>query len=235
MPFKPRTTWKRLINEIGFLYDELDLIEELTKDAGIEFEMYYRAYCARNDIDRNKMNAQNREKIKDLYGKDPEILPQDLPVSEFSGSADIVVSERETTDEEQLEFEQREMFKELHEDYNKLFKKLALKLHPDKIENYIADDEYKKKLSWDFSKAKSAIEKKNYYTLIQLAKKYDIYIPEKYELQNKWFKKQRDKLGAEVNQLKGTYNYKFAECDTDAHRDRLMASFISQVFGIIVK
>ena len=235
MPFKPRTTWKRLINEIGFLYDELDLIEELTKDAGIEFEMYYRAYCARNDIDRNEMNAQNREKIKDLYGKDPEILPQDLPVSEFSGSADIVVSERETTDEEQLEFEQREMFKELHEDYNKLFKKLALRLHPDKIENYIADDEYKKKLSWDISKAKSAIEKKNYYTLIQLAKKYDIYIPEKYELQNEWFKKQRDKLGAEVNQLKGTYNYKFAECDTDAHRDRLMASFISQVFGIIVK
>ena len=235
MPFKPRTTWKRLINEIGFLYDELDLIEELTKDAGIEFEMYYRAYCARNDIDRNEMNAQNREKIKDLYGKDPEILPQDLPVSEFSGSADIVVSERETTDEEQLEFEQREMFKELHEDYNKLFKKLALRLHPDKIENYIADDEYKKKLSWDFSKAKSAIETKNYYTLIQLAKKYDIYIPEKYELQNEWFKKQRDKLGAEVNQLKGTYNYKFAECDTDVHRDRLMASFISQVFGIIVK
>ena len=235
MPFKPRTKWKRLINEIGFLFDELDLIEELTKDAGIEFEEYYRAYCARNDIDRNELNTQNKDKIKDLYGKDPEILPQDLPVSEYSGSADIIVSEVEATDEEQIEFEQREMFKELHDEYNKLFKKLALRLHPDRIENYIADDEYKRRLSWDFSKAKSAIEKKDYYALIQLAKKYEIYIPEKYEIQNEWFKKQRDKLGTEVNQTKNTYNYKFAACETDAQRDRLMASFISQVFGIIVK
>ena len=101
MPFNSRTKWKRLLNEIGYLYDELNLIVELTKDAGIEFESYYRAYCAKNEIDRNKQNEENKDKIKDLYGKDPEILPQDLPVSEYSGSMDLVLSEHESTDEEQ--------------------------------------------------------------------------------------------------------------------------------------
>jgi len=224
-----------LLNEIGYLYDELDLIEELTKDAGIEFESYYRAYCAKNEIDRNKQNEENRDKIKDLYGKDPEILPQDLPVSEYSGSMDLVPSEHESTDEEQKAFEEQEIFKELHDEFNKLFKKLALKLHPDRIENYIADDEYKRKLSWDFSKAKSALEKKKYFQLIELAKKYEIFIPENYDAQNKWFKKEKERLKAQISQTASTYNYKFAECENDDERDALMRSFIRQVFGINVK
>lgn len=235
MPFNPRTKWKRLINEISFLYDEVSLIDELTKDAGIEFESYYRAFCAKNNVDRNQLNTEHRERIKDLYGKDPEILPQDIPVSEYSGDTSIVLSEVETTDEEQREFEEREMFKELHEDYNKLFKKLALKLHPDRIENYIADDEYKRKLSWDFSQAKSAIEKKKYFDLIKLARKYEVYIPEKYDIQNVWFKKERDKLTNDIQQSKATYNYKFAECENDDERDMLMKLFIKQVFGFIVQ
>ena len=235
MPFNSKTKWKRLLNEIGYLYDELDLIEELTKDAGLEFESYYRSYCAKNQIDRNKQNEQNKEKIKDLYGKDPEILPQDLPVSDYSGSMNLIVSEHETTDEEQKAFEEQEIFKELHDEFNKLFKKLALKLHPDRIENYIADDEYKRKLSWDFSKAKSALEKKKYFQLIQLAKKYNILIPESYDSQNKWFKNEKESLESQIKQIVGTYNYKFAECENDAERDKLMRSFIRQVFGINVK
>lgn len=224
-----------MLNEIGYLYDELDLIEELTKDAGLEFESYYRSYCAKNQIDRNKQNEENKDKIKDLYGKDPEILPQDLPVSEYSGSMDLAISDYETTDEEQKAFEEQEIFKELHDEFNKLFKKLALKLHPDRIENYIADDEYKRKLSWDFSKAKSALEKKKYFQLIQLAKKYNILIPESYDAQNKWFKNERENLESQIKQITGTYNYKFAECENDTDRDKLMKSFIRQVFGINVK
>ena len=232
---KDRLKWKRLMNEISFLYDELSLIEELTKDAGLEFEAYYRSYCAQKNIDRNKQNADNKERIKDMYGKDPEILPQDLPVSEYSGSMDIAISEHVATDEEELAFQEREEFKDLHNEFNKLFKKLALQLHPDKIENYISNDEYKRRLSWDFSKAKSAIEKKKYFVLIELAKKYNILIPENYKIQNKWFNREREKIHQNISQIKSTYNYKFAECETDTDRDSLMRSFIRQVFGIIVK
>jgi hypothetical protein len=235
MPFKTRTKWKRILNEIEFLYDELTLIEELTKDSAIEFESYYRAYCAKNELDRNQLNQDNKERIQDLYGKDPEILPQDISVSEHSGSAALVLSEHEETEEEQESCEEMELFKGLHDEFNKLFKKLALKLHPDRIENFVSNDEYKRRLAWDFSKAKSAIEKKKYFQLIQLAKKYDVLIPENYEAQLKWFRRERDKLSGDIQQVKGTYNYKFAECENDEERDKLMKSFIAQVFNFIVK
>lgn len=224
-----------MINEIEFLNDELDLINELTKDAGLEFESYYRAFCAQRELDRNQLNQENKERIKDLYGKDPEILPQDISVLEHSGSAALVPSEHEETEEEQQSLEEMEIFKGLHDEFNKLFKKLALKLHPDRIENFISNDEYKRRLAWDFSKAKAAIEKKKYFNLIQLAKKYDVLIPENYDDQIKWFRKEREQLNSEIRQIKGTYNYKFAECENDDERDALMKSFIKQVFRFIVQ
>jgi len=235
MPLNSKTKWKRIINEISFLYDELDLINELTKGAGLEFESYYRTFCAKKEIDRNQLNQENKERIKDLYGKDPEILPQELSALEYSGSTDLVVSEHETTDEEQEAFEELEIFKELHNEFHKLFKKLALKLHPDRIENYTSDNDYKQKLAWDFSKAKSAIEKKKYFELIQLAKKYNVLVPENYAAQLKWFKKERDQIVGDIRQIKSTYNYKFVECESDEEKDALMKSFIAQVFRFIVK
>jgi hypothetical protein len=235
MPLNSKTKWKRIINEISFLYDELDIINELTKSAGLEFESYYRIFCAKKEIDRNQLNQENKERIKDLYGKDPEILPQNLSVLEYSSSTDLVVSEHESTDEEQEAFEELEMFKDLHDEFHKLFKKLALKLHPDRIENYTSDNDHKQKLAWDFSKAKSAIEKKKYFKLIRLAKKYNVLVPENYDAQLRWFKKERDKLVGDIRQVKSTYNYKFVECESDEEKDALMKSFIAQVFRFIVK
>ena len=92
-------------------------------------------------------------------------------------------------------------FKKLHEYFHKLFKKLSLQLHPDRIENFTANDEYKKQMSWDFSNAKGALDRKNYFKLIQLAKKYNIYVTENYSLQIKWFKKEREVLLQSLEQL----------------------------------
>ena len=138
-----------------------------------------------------------------------------------------------TPEEEALpdEFEEeRALFKKLHEDFHKLFKKLALQLHPDRIENYTSDIEYKRKLARDFSASKDALDKKDYFKLIQLAKKYNIYIPENYSLQIRWFRKKRDSLRKSINQIKTTYNYKFAECETDEQKDDLVKKFIWHLF-----
>ena len=116
--------------------------------------------------------------------------------------------------------------------FAKLFKKLALVLHPDRIENYTSDDEYKRKLAADFNKARQSLEKKRYFELIKLAKKYNVLIPENYSVQVKWFKRDKDSIMTEINKTKKTYNYKFSECETDEERDALIKSFISQVFRI---
>ena len=42
-------------------------------------------------------------------------------------------------------------------------------------------------------------------------------------------------LDTHIEQEKVTYNYKFAECETDEERERLIKNFIYQVFKVHVE
>jgi hypothetical protein len=224
--------WRRIINELEYLYDEFDIISDLTKQTGIEFEIYYKTYCAKNNIDRDHLNKKNKERLEELYGRPLQKKEDAAPcASEYSGSTALALAESEFIEEHE-ELDNDGQFKELHTEFNKLFKKLALILHPDRIENYTSDDEYKRKLAADFSKARQSLEKKRYFGLIKLAKKYNVLIPENYTLQVRWFKKDKENIITEINKTKKTYNYKFSECENDDERDALIRDFVSQVFQI---
>ena len=100
--------WRRLLNELEYLYEEWELLDDINKSAGGEFEAYYREFCARNGIDLNKLNDDNKERLSDLYGKPPEEV-EETPISEYSGSASIVkvdIPEEEPAVEEQPTEEQ---------------------------------------------------------------------------------------------------------------------------------
>ena len=224
--------WRRLLNEIEYLHEEWTLLEDITAGAGQEFEVYYREYCARKEIDLDKLNKDNEKRLSDLYGVPPEEI-EEVPIAEYSGSASMV--KVDTPEEESIideTVEETGVFKKLHEDFHKLFKKLAMQLHPDRIENYTSDVEHKRKLAMDFTVARNALDKKDYFKLIQLAKKYNIYIPENYTLQIRWFRKQRDSLKSEIEQVKTTYNYKFAECETGEQKDDLVRKFMWHLFRV---
>lgn len=224
--------YRRLMNELEYLYEELDLLDDIVKGAAGEFEVYYREFCTRNEIDINKLNEDNKERIAGLYGVEPEEV-KETPISEYTGSAAIV--KVDTPEDEPLFDETQEelgTFKELHEYFHKMFKKIAMQLHPDKIENFTANDEYKRQMSWDFSRAKSALDNKNYFKLIQIAKKHNIHVTEHFSLQIKWFKKERDVILGSLQEVKTTYNYKFAECETDEQKDDVVRKFIWHLFRV---
>ena len=222
--------YRRLMNELEYLHEECQLLEDIIAEAAIDFEVYYKEFCTRNNIDINKLNDENKERISDLYGVEPEEV-KETPITEYSGSAAMVKVDT-PEDEPLLEETEEELgrFKKLHEYFNKLFKKLAMRLHPDRIENYTADDEYKRKLAWDFSEAKSALDKKKYLKLIQIAKKHNIYVTEHFTLQLKWFKRERDFLMNTISKAKTTYNYKFSECETDEQKDEIIKQFMWHLF-----
>ena len=223
--------WKRLLNELEFLYEELDLANDICKEMNIDFEHYYRAYCARNNIDIDKLNRENAERLSELYGTKKPEQGEEIPISEYSGSTALVpVDSAETSNEDIEEPDDLGTYKDLHQDFHKLFRKLAMKLHPDRIENWISDPDYKQTLAWDFSDAKKSYETKEYFRLIQIAKKHNVMIPERYSLQLRWFKKDRDKMVNEINKVKGTYNYSFAECENDEQRNALVEKFLWHLF-----
>jgi len=224
--------WKRLLNDLSYLYEEVELIEDLEKETNNHFESYYREYCAQNNIDIDKLNQENHEKICEIY----EVIAPEEPLStpEYEGCTEL--SHNASGFEEVPLFDEHEdaLFKKLHEDFHKLFKKIAMQLHPDRIGNYVMGDEQKRKRSWDFSKAKSCLDKKRYFHLVKIAQKYNILVPEDYSLQIKWFRKERSKISAEIERKKRTYNYKFSECHSEEEKDILVRGFIHQVFQINV-
>jgi hypothetical protein len=225
---------RRVMNELQYLYEEMELIGDLCGTAAGDFESYYRAFCAENNIDLKKLNRENSEQLKEIYGvKDLEEdeVPSELP---RSGSAELVPQSGEGSDDDQFIPDDDVVYKELHSMFNKIFKKLAMKLHPDRIENHILDNDEKIKLRNDFSKARTSLEKKRYFHLVEISRRHGIYVTERYGLQLRWFKKERDNVRKHVNHEKCTYNYKFSECETDERKDNLIREFLQQLFGILV-
>jgi hypothetical protein len=225
---------RRVMNELQYLYEEMDLIGDLCAGASGDFESHYRAFCAANDIDLKKLNKDNSEQLKEIYGvKDLEEddVPSEIPCS---GAAELVSWDGEALDDEQFIPDDDVAYKELHSMFNKIFKKLAMKLHPDRIENHILDNDEKIKLRNDFSKARESLEKKKYFHLVEIARQHGIYVTERYGLQLRWFRKERDNVRMHVTSEKYTYNYKFSECETDEQKDNLIREFLRQLFGIKV-
>ena len=220
------------MNELQYLYEEMELIGNLCGTASAEFESHYRSFCAENGIDLKKLNQENSSHLKEVYGvndlEEGEV-PSELP---YSGSAELALCGGEESHDEQFIPDDDIIYKELHSMFNKIFKKLAMKLHPDRIENYILDNDEKIRLRNDFTKARTSLEKKRYFHLVEIARQHGIFATERYGLQLRWFKKERDNVRKHVTREKSTYNYQFSECETDEQKDNLIREFLRQLFGI---
>ncbi len=232
MADKTKIKLRRVLNELRYLYEELGFIEDICKGGATDFDSYYKKYCAENDIDIKKLNKEHAERIQKAYGVEPSQEPETPSDVPHSGTTDIStfleVPEKEFTPDDD------EKFKEMHVMFNKIFKKLALRLHPDRIDNYILDNNEKFKLKNDFSNARRFLEKKAYSRLLDVAKKYDIYATENLELQVLWFQKERNNIRKHISEQKLTYNYVFAECESDKKKDNLIKDFLHQLFGLRV-
>ena len=121
----------------------------------------------------------------------------------------------------------------MHDAFSKLFKQIALVLHPDRIDKSLPDDVIKMRINM-FQKANQAFEDKKYYILLDLADKHNISTPKNYEQQTRWMKRESERIVKVVDKEKNTYNYSFAEAQTDEEKELLIKKFIFQLFRIIV-
>ena len=121
----------------------------------------------------------------------------------------------------------------IHEAFSKLFKKLALKLHPDRINKFLPEDE-KEIRAKEFKEANEAFDKGRYFFLLDIADKYRVSTPRNYEQQTRWMKREAQKIQGLISQKKNTYSYGFAEAETEEEKELLIRKFIFQLFRINV-
>ena len=234
MSVTKKLKWRRALSTLRFSYDELDYAIDSAKAAAPDFEAFYRKYCAENNIDINSLDQQHQKRIENLYGRN-EITDNDAANQANVDSTDdtALVIHKLNPNENQEEYQMTADEIAIHEAFSKLFKQIALKLHPDRIDKSLPDEEQKLRISM-FQKVNQAFDDRKYYILLDAAEKYNITSPRNYEQQTRWMKREHEKVCTLITKEKNTYNYAFAEAESSEQKEQIIKKFIYQLFRINV-
>jgi len=224
-----RLRWQKIVNELRYLYGELDLTQQITKTTAPEFQQYYEEYCQRNNVDLAALTAAYYERL----GLDNPSNAFKESVSETSlCQNDELLEDNEEFANMMEEVEDFERETEVHKAFVRVFKKLAMHFHPDRLSKDLSPEEREHKMQ-TFKKALKALEERRYFVLLDLADQYGVETPTNYKEQVGWMRKEAGTVNQSIISEKQTYNYMFAECDTQDERDDLMRRYLHQLFGFI--
>ena len=241
MAVTAKLRWKRYVNELRFAHEELRFVKEISTEAAREFQVHYEEFCAKNNIDLRKLNENHAKKLQELYGdKAPDGANQDGQLNAGVDGALVLHDDdsvKSVSSEQQEEYPQQlgdyQMTQdeiEMHETFNKVFRKIAMILHPDKLPPDLDEEERNEKKQM-FTEAKAALESRKYFILLDLAEKFKITIPRNYKQQIRWMKKELGGLNEDIDKHKKTYNYMFSECESEDQKDVVIMRFMSHLFG----
>ena len=97
--------FKKLLNEYKSCKFELEMIREILKDGHLEFEVFYRKWCAENDVDLDKLNKENNNQVQMIFDKQEiGLMKLEKPTEKNSNK------------------------------HKKVYREIARKIHPDKLE-----------------------------------------------------------------------------------------------------
>jgi len=223
-----RLKWKKTLNEYKFLKQELQFIKSIASEAGPNFQQHYENFLSERDIDLTELNNDHHEQIKEAYGIDEEISGE-VPQIECN-STELVTHNHQVEKTNEVQLSEDDI--EIHNLFSKVFKNIALKIHPDKIDLYKHDYKQRRQMEDDFKNANQALKDRDYFILIEIAEKLDIPLPRNYNQQTRWMKDKLKAISTQIDNEKKTYNYIFSEADTDAEKDAVISQFVRQLFGL---
>jgi len=191
--------FKKLLNEYKSHKFELEMVREILKDAHIEFEVFYRRWCAENDIDLRELGKKNEKKVQVMFEKQEK------------GLAVIEKDEKKKTDK-----------------YKKIYREVAKKIHPDKLDT--SDPRF-----WEYTNAfkdvSRAMDKQKWGDLFEVVDKYDIWITE-YEEACEDIENSIREIKILIENEKKSYSWALYNCqDDNACKEKVVKNFLGQLFG----
>jgi len=235
MSVSKKLKWRRSLSKLKYMYEELDYVNEVSREAAPEFEKFYRKFCAEKNVNIAELDRQHKERLDDLYGRNAiaDDHAEDQPEVDSIGDTSMVIHKQASKHKEEQEYQMTADDIAIHEAFAKLFKKIALVIHPDKIDKNLPDDEIKSRINM-FTNAKESLEDKKYYVLLEIADRFNITTPRNYDLQVRWMKRESEDLFHTIEGIKNTYNYSFGVAETDEERENLIRKFLQQLFRMSV-
>lgn len=241
MSASQKLRWGRLVNELTYLHEEGEFLENINKASAPEFHEHYQDFCERLSIDIDALNRENAERVRKIYGLEgadsgveetkKALCDLQQQLARYVEPTVFPIDPEEGEERNTNEYEMTQDDTELHEVFNKVFRKIALLLHPDRLSPDLSDAERQNSIE-NFNKARKALEDKKYFILLTMAKELNIKTPRNYSQQIRWMKKEVQRLNSHIRTQKATYNYLFSECDTCDEKDVVIRQFIRHLFGI---
>ena len=237
MPINKKLKWQRALSKLKFVHEELEYCAAVSKEAAPEFEAFYRKFCAANNIDIPTLDKEHKQRLDDLYGRDEITNNNREDESEIDCADEAAMTLHSGTPSNKLANDEYELSAAeiaTHEAFSKLFKQIALKIHPDRIDKNLPESEIELRISM-FQSCLNALEAKKYFILLDVATELKLSTPKNYEIQILWMKEEIKKLEASIEKEKTTYNYAYADSESEQDKEQLIKRFLHQLFGIIVE
>jgi len=194
--------YKKLMHEVKYLRTELEYQEEVLAEYHQLFEEYYRRWCNENNVDIGQQEQQNAKRVE-------EIVPEPKTLQKHDKD-DRIIPEQHIQDK--LDAKK----------FNKLYKKIAMELHPDK-DTGDADK---------FAKASDAYEKGFWSVLLEYALELEIE-PDNLSEMLPLLKKEAKKIRKQIQKNSGVYSWKFYECEENEKcKERLIKDFLKHLFNL---
>jgi hypothetical protein len=200
--------YKRLLSELKFRYEELELMEESMHDLSAEFEVYYAQFLEDNNISKPELEESDTPAFK-KFKEESEAMPE-------TDETGISILE-EKTDE----------YKEAKKVFTKLYRQIVMKTHPDKIST--EDPFYRNELTMKFKSATYAMDKGKWSKLIKIAEDLGIK-PPNYKKMNSYLKKEIKDVSGQVETHKLKFSWKLYEAEEKEEKDSVIKNFIFQLF-----
>ena len=198
--------YKKLLQEVKYLRTELEYQNEVLSEYHQIFEEYYRNWCAKNNIDIKEQEEKNSTRVN-------KILPNQVIANQKYDSNDMILLEESKVKQKDSK------------NLNKLYRKIAMALHPDKQNG----DEKR------FAKVNQAYENGKWSVLLEEAIELGIE-PDDFAYLSELLKEEKQELKEKIQHNKGVYSWKFYECDEDEScREKLIKDFLKHLFNLEVQ
>ncbi len=200
--------YKKLSNELKFKYSELDYVDQACVEGNIEFEEYYRDFCIKHDISIADLEAQQPEKVK-----------------QFSDKPTVTKEQKEEDVKAELTDEQVRKKKI----FQKIFRGIAKKIHPDKFSNMKQTPDIIEKQEM-FKRASEAFDNEKWGQLLEIAEELDIH-PQKYEKVNELLREEISDVNKKIVAKQKSFGWHMSEAETDEEKDKVIISFLKTLFN----
>tara|TARA_R100001082_G_C4363800_1_gene160751 strand:- start:958 stop:1497 length:540 start_codon:yes stop_codon:yes gene_type:complete len=178
----------------------------------MEFEIYYRDFCAKHNISISDLEAEQPEKVQ-----------------QFSNKPTVTEEQKKEDVKAELSPEQSRKKKI----FQRIFRGIAKKIHPDKFSNMEQTPDIIKKQEM-FKRASEALDNEKWGQLLEIAEELDIH-PQKYEKVNELLREEISDLNKKIAHKQKSFGWYMSQAESEDEKDKVVISFLKTLFNYTFK